>query len=324
MVTQTFFFCHFCHHELNLTFLPLLGFKTQCSWVINFCSDPCQTVYLPPCFLHSFVYVSEVSAAWWCFYLFSMPGDPAVFGDASATLTAADRLNALTVKLLSSWPDNIETWLVQSKSQFCLKGVTLSQIKFDYFLQSMSQGEDVKVLNLIWALPAEEPYKHHKDCLLKMYTLKVYTLLWSYIQPSPVWGYAALHPDVQDACPLACCPWALFLHGGFLKCLPADVWSQLVHNMISDPLSLALSTDKIYKSQVSSTSALNRVSYAPVFGAECPVLAVCASPASLSQAQCSPTPGPGHRRSSAPSSATRPSDSPSLCWYHRNHVDQTK
>ena len=50
-----------------------------------------------------------------------MPGDPAALDDRveGPILTAADLL-----QLLPFWPDNIETWLIQSESQFRLKGVT--------------------------------------------------------------------------------------------------------------------------------------------------------------------------------------------------------
>ena len=39
-----------------------------------------------------------------------------------------------------------------------------------------------------------------------------------------------------------------FLCGAFLQRLPSDVRAHLVHDPISDPLSLALSADKIYRS----------------------------------------------------------------------------
>ena len=39
---------------------------------------------------------------------------------------------------------------------------------------------------------------------------------------------------------------SFFLRGAFLKRLPSDVRAHLVHNQISDPLSLALRTNKIY------------------------------------------------------------------------------
>ena len=98
-----------------------------------------------------------------------MPGDPAVLDEASAVvLTSADLLMNVAVKLPLFWPDNIETWLVQTESQFRLKGVTVSQNKFDYVVQSMSQNNAVKVLDLIRALPADNHYGHLKSRLLRM------------------------------------------------------------------------------------------------------------------------------------------------------------
>ena len=60
-----------------------------------------------------------------------MPGDPTILEGVSTALSTADLLNPIALKLSPFWPDNIDTWLVQSKSQFRLKGVTISQTKFD-------------------------------------------------------------------------------------------------------------------------------------------------------------------------------------------------
>ena len=105
-----------------------------------------------------------------------MPGDPAILKIVPAALSTADLLNAVAVKLPPFWPDNIETWLVQSESQFCLKGVSASQTKFDYVVQSLSQTNAVKGLDLIRASPADDPYGHLKERLLQMYALTDYAL----------------------------------------------------------------------------------------------------------------------------------------------------
>ena len=80
-----------------------------------------------------------------------MPGDPAVLKERpeGLMLTTADLLNTVAIKRLPFWHDNIETWLIQSKSQFRLKGVTVSQTKFDHVIQSMFQNKAVKILDLI-------------------------------------------------------------------------------------------------------------------------------------------------------------------------------
>ena len=61
-----------------------------------------------------------------------MPGDSAVLEGVPADLLATNLLNAVAVKLPPFWPDIIETWFVQTESQFQLKEVTVSQTKFDY------------------------------------------------------------------------------------------------------------------------------------------------------------------------------------------------
>ena len=77
---------------------------------------------------------------------------------------------AVAAKLPPFCPDNTETWLIQSESQFRLKGVTCSQTKFDYMVQAMSQSVAIKVFVLIRAPPAD-PYSHIKERFLKMYAL---------------------------------------------------------------------------------------------------------------------------------------------------------
>ena len=155
-----------------------------------------------------------------------MPGDPATLGDTveGPILTAADLLHSVAIKLPPFWPDNIKTWLIQFKSQFCLKGVTVSQTKFDHVVQSMSQTDAVKVLDLIHAPPRDNPYGHLKNCLLQMYGLTDYARFEA-ISSLPYSGdmlpsalmskMLSLLPAGHEAC--------FFLRGAFLKRLPADV-----------------------------------------------------------------------------------------------------
>ena len=101
----------------------------------------------------------------------------------SSNMCLADLLMAIAVKLPSFWPDNIETWLIQLESQFCLRGVVCSQTKFDCVVQAMSQSDTVKVLDLIRA-PLVDVYKHIQKRLLKFYALTNYegyeAVKWQY------------------------------------------------------------------------------------------------------------------------------------------------
>ena len=122
-----------------------------------------------------------------------MAGDPAVLDERpeGLVLTTADLLNTIAVKLPLFWPDNIETWLIQSQYQFHLKGVTVSQTKFDHVVQSMSQKDAVKVLDKIHAPPCDNPYGHLKNCLLGMYDLTDYARFEA-ISSLQFWGICYL------------------------------------------------------------------------------------------------------------------------------------
>ena len=92
-----------------------------------------------------------------------MPGDTAVLEGVPAALSATNLLMAVAVKLPPFWPENIETWFVQAESQFRLKGVVVSQTKFDYCVQSMMQEVPVKVLDLTRNPPDDDSYQTLKD-----------------------------------------------------------------------------------------------------------------------------------------------------------------
>ena len=167
-----------------------------------------------------FLSVSGISS------VFAMPGDPAVLNERpeGLVLTAGDLLITIAVKLLPFWPYNIETWLIQSESQFRLKGVTVSQTKFDHVVQSMSQNNAVKVLDLISAPPCDNSYGHLKNRLLQMYGLTDYAVFEDIsslpfsedMLPSALMSkMLSLLPAGHEAC--------FFLCGAFLKRLPTDV-----------------------------------------------------------------------------------------------------
>ena len=91
-------------------------------------------------------------------------------------------------------------------------------------MQSLSQNDTVKVLNLIRVPHHGDPYGHLKNRLLRMYGLTNYAPFKA-ISSLPFVGdmlpsalmskMLSLLPAGQEAC--------FFLHGAFLKCLHADV-----------------------------------------------------------------------------------------------------
>ena len=154
----------------------------------------------------------------------------------------------------------------------------------------MSQSEAVKVLDLIRAPPTSNPYQHLKDWLLRMYALTDFagfevifslSLSGDMLLSALMSKMLILLPADHQA--------FFFFCGAFLQRLPSDVRANLVNDWISDPLSLAICADKIYRSQVSTTPALHHVSPA---SEKCPFLTIRAPPASRPSSQRSPTPGP--------------------------------
>ena len=120
----------------------------------------------------------------------------------------------------------------------------MSQTKFNYFVQLMTQEVAVKVLDLIKNPPEYSPYQSLKDLLLRMFALINYAcaeVIARDMQPSTfVSQMLVLLPDGHKLC--------FFLRAAFLKKLPVNARIHLVHNRTSDPLTFAFHADKIFQS----------------------------------------------------------------------------
>ena len=214
------------------------------------------------------------------------------------------------IQFLSFWPDSAEAWFVQVEAQFALKGVTVSSTKFYYSVLSFNQETANQVLDLIKCPPSSDPYEALKSRLLRLFALDDYQRyeaisnlpLSGDMKPSKLMSYMlALLPLGHKPC--------FFLHGACLKRLPADVQAHLLRDDFSDPITLALKADEIYRSRVSSSTV-----YAVSNALE----------DSVNTMRSSPTNRP--RRSATPHSGSRDnrSSSPSLCYYHRSWGSKAK
>ena len=103
--------------------------------------------------------------------------------------------------------------------------------------------------------------------------------------------------------------WDMFLRYAFLRQLPSDVRSHLVHDNTVDITVLSQRADEIYRSSLSPRSSVNAVDL---------VLAVnTLSSRQNPRPQCSQRPSsPVTRHSQTPAAPYRHSTSPSSCWYH--------
>ena len=80
----------------------------------------------------------------------------------------------VSMKLPVFWPDTAEVWFAQVDNQFAIRSVTVSKMKFYHAVAVLSQEVPSKILDLICASPAKDPYGVLRECLITLYTLKNY------------------------------------------------------------------------------------------------------------------------------------------------------
>ena len=185
-----------------------------------------------------------------------MPGDPVLTtgGASQPELPQSSHLYAVALKLPPFWPDSCESWFINAESQFHLKNITSSVTKFHHVITSLPQNEIDNVVDLIRNPSATDPYRILRAHLLQTHSLTDYARCES-IMSLPLSGdmlpsallsrMRALLPIKHQDC--------LFIRHAFLKQLPADVRSAI------DISILAHRTDEIYRSSLSSNSAVNAV-----------------------------------------------------------------
>ena len=161
----------------------------------------------------------------------------------------------VSMKLPVFWPDAAEVWFAQGDNQFTIRSVTVSKMKFYHAVAVLPQEVPSKILDLICASPAKDPYGVLRECLITLYTLNDYQHFEAVVS-LPLSGdqktshlmnrMLALLPD--DYKP------DIILRGFILRRLPIDVLSHLLREKVSDPQALALKADKLYQSRVSPSS----------------------------------------------------------------------
>ena len=174
--------------------------------------------------------------------------------EARAEPSSLDLLNTVSVKVPAFWLESAEAWFIQVEAQFPLKGVTASSTKFYYCVSSFNQETANQVLDLIKSPPATQPYEALKSRLLKLFALDDFQR-YEAISNLPLSGDmkpSKLMSNMLALLPIGHKP-CFFLRGAFLKRLPADVRAHLLRDDFSDPISLALKADELYKSRVSSS-----------------------------------------------------------------------
>ena len=241
-----------------------------------------------------------------------MPGDPTL---AAGTVNQADstlssHLYAVALKLPVFWPDSCESWFINAESQFHLKNITSNTTKFHHVVASLPQKEIDNVVDIIRNPPAADPYGVLRSRLLQTHSLTDYARCES-IMSLPLSGdmlpsallsrMRALLPIEHQEC--------LFLRYAFLRQLPSDVRSHLVHDKTADIAVLSQLADKIYRSSLSSSSSVNALDS---------MHAVNAPPSRQNRRnqRSQRASIPVTHRSQTPAAPSRRSSSPSFCRYH--------
>jgi len=241
-----------------------------------------------------------------------MPGDPALTVDTAnqSEASSSSHFYAVALKLPVFWPDSCESWFINAESQFHLKNITTSSTKFHHVVASLPQKEIDNIVDIIRNPPAADPYSALKSHLLQTHSLTDYARCES-IMSLPLSGDMlpsallsrmwALLPIEHQGC--------LFLRYTFLRQLPADVRSHLVHDKTMDIAVLSQRADEIYRSSLSPSSSVNTLD--SVHAVNTP-----SSQQNRRAQRLQRPPSPVNRRSQTPAAPSRRSSSPSSCWYH--------
>ena len=188
-----------------------------------------------------------------------MPEDPTLAADTvhQSDSTPFSHLYTVALKLPVFWSDSCESWFINAESQFHLKNITSSITKFHHVVASLPQKEIDNVVDIIRNPPAADPYGVLRSRLLQTHSLTDYACCES-IMSLPLSGdmlpsallsrMRALLPIEHQEC--------LFLWYAFLRQLPSDVRSHLVHDKTANIAVLSLRADEIYWSSLSSSSSV--------------------------------------------------------------------
>lgn len=170
----------------------------------------------------------------------------------------ADNVSAVSVKLPTFWPANAAVWFVQAEAQFATRGITADETKYYHVVAALDQDTATRVLDLIQAPPASNKYQALKERLQQTFML------------TEAQRAAALLnlPGLGDEKPSCLMDKMLALLGGhspcflfrelFLRQMPSDIRSHLIHSNITDSRELAKAADNLWLARGSDVNAVRK------------------------------------------------------------------
>jgi len=167
----------------------------------------------------------------------------------SGAATNSGVINTVSLKLPAFWPEEVEVWFAQAEAQFAIKRITDSRTKLYYVVSVLPQYVAPQLSDLLHAPPAA-PYESLKDRLFQLYSLSDWQRFEALVnlplvvdqKPSILMNkMLALYP--ADSKP------DFMFRGHFLRRLPAEIRSHLIHESILDPRALAVKADALWQSR---------------------------------------------------------------------------
>ncbi len=156
-----------------------------------------------------------------------------------------------SLKLPQFWTQQPEVWFLQAEAQFQLKEITADDTKYHHVVAALDQVTASRILELLQNPPAATKYQAIKDRLLRTFGLSELQRANRIIDM----------PDLGDEPPSVLMDKMLALMGDhepcflfrqlFLRRMPEEIQSTLVHSKILDPRELSEAADRLWQSQAS-------------------------------------------------------------------------
>lgn len=174
----------------------------------------------------------------------------------------ANNISAVALKLPTFWAERSAVWFLQAEAQFATRNITADDTKYYYVVAALDQDIATRVLDLLEHPPAENKYAALKARLLETFTLTESQRAAALLN---IQGLGDDKPSLLMDRMLALLgdhkPCFLFKEL-FLKQLPPDMRSHLVHLNLGDYRELAQAADRLWISR-SPDPALNAVAAHP-------------------------------------------------------------
>ena len=164
--------------------------------------------------------------------------------------------NAVSLKLPTFWAQEPNTWFIQAEAQFNIRNITADETKYHYIVASLDQQTASRIRNLLQNPPQDDKYGALKARLLKTFSQSETQRANQLIDL----------PDLGDETPSMLMDKMLALLGDhnpcflfrqlFLRRLPEDIRTILVHSKIEDARDLAEAADGLWHTRNSNAQTM--------------------------------------------------------------------